>query len=84
LSEEVWLKDVLLARPRWLDGFDPREFEAWATQAQMMSIQHAIDDLLAAGLLLQRDSNVALSRRGQMLSNSVSLRLFEAVEDAGS
>jgi oxygen-independent coproporphyrinogen-3 oxidase len=84
LSPDIWLKDSLLVRPRWLDGFDPRVFDALATKAQGIAIAAAIDSLMSDGLLIQKGLNVALSRRGQMLSNSVSLRLFEAVEDVTS
>jgi len=84
LSPTTWLKDVLLTRPRWIDGFEWTDFEAIATPDQYAAIEGTIGELCASGLLENKGPNVALSRRGQMLSNSVSLALFEAVEDAGS
>ena len=83
LTEDAWLKDILLTSPRWLDGFDWTQWEPLATTAQYEALERVIKELCASGLLEEKGKNVALSRRGQMLSNSVSLALFEAVEDAG-
>jgi oxygen-independent coproporphyrinogen-3 oxidase len=83
LSSDVWLKDALLTLPRWLEGFDWTELEALATPDQYAAIEDTIGELCRTGLLEKKGANVGLSRRGQMLSNSVSLALFEAVEDAG-
>jgi len=74
-----WLHDLLIVRPRWLNGFRESEIYAHTFPMEEELMRREVQTFIAEGILIEDNEKLRLSARGILFADAVTERLVSHI-----